>query len=615
MRKIAFFCGQLQLDSQRKVLEGIVDAARKDGNSVYVYSLTLTMDDDFNFGEAATVLKDDLSVYDGFIIYEESIYSAKIRDLIISRLKEYDKPGASIDCYIPGMINVSSDNEAAMTELSRHLIHEHGVRTVNFVSGPDDSIDAMTRKRVFVRELEETGVKFDEERCFVGDFYARSGRYAVEYYEEKGLLDADAYVCANDQMALGVFYALEARGIRVPEDTFLTGYDNIFEAANHYPRITSVNRSEEKLGEIAYENLIKAIEGEPYEESPYVPSQAVFAESCGCPLRRPVSHRTVVNENARSRLTEVRYAEMVSDISIELTSAQNIDDINDVLKKYVPDLGGDAFCFAYADGQEPTGKINLRIGIKYFDHGFADIDGKGYIDRNELDDNTTGGNCFIINALHYREKLSGFIVIRNSIMPLETEFYRIFAMNLSNAMEQVDNLTKMRQMIKTLDEMWVFDPLTHIYNRAGFFKFADEIVHKSRTLRQDMFFLFLDLDGLKTVNDVYGHEQGDKMICEMADILRKTRQKEDLLMRYGGDEFVVFGKGISESELNEKVEEIRRAMAEANEKEDRKYMIDASIGSYIVPYSNSLPISQLIELADQEMYKEKREKHRRRPGN
>lgn len=610
MRKIAFFCGQLQLDSQRKVLEGIVDAAKKDGNSIYVYSLTLTMDEDFNYGEASTVLKDDLSAYDGFIIYEESIYSPIIRDLLIARLKEYNKPGASIDCFIPEMINVSSDNESAMTDLSRHLIYDHGIRTANFVSGPVDSIDAVTRKKVFLTELEAAGVKFDEERCYVGDYFARSGRDAVEYFEEKGFLDAEVYVCANDQMALGVFYALEERGIRVPEDALLTGYDNIFEAANHYPRITSVNRSEEKLGEIAYKNLIKAIAGEDYEERPCVPSHAVFAESCGCALRRPVPHRVVVNENVRTKLTEIRYAEMVSDMSIELTGAQSNDDINSILKKYVPDLGGDAFCFAYIDENVPKGDNNFRVGVYYHDNEFVSVSDDGFIGRNIIDNDTTGGDCYIINAIHYRDRLFGFTVIRNSVMPLETEFYRIFAMNLSNAVEQVDNLVKMKQMIKTLDEMWIFDPMTHIYNRAGFFKFADEVALKAKSLKQDMFFLFLDLDGLKTVNDLYGHEMGDKMICEMADILRKTRKKDELLMRYGGDEFVVFGKEITESGLNEKIAEIRRAMAEVNEKEGRKYRIDASIGSHIVPYDNKMPISQLIELADQEMYKEKREKHK-----
>lgn len=615
MRKIAFFCGQLQLDSQRKVLEGIVNAAKEDGNSVYVYSLTLTLDDDFNSGEASAALRDDLSIYDGFIIYAESIYSPQIRARVISKLRTYNKPGASIDCLIPGMVNVSSDNESAMAELSKHLIYEHGVKTVNFISGPIDSIDAMTRKRVFLTELESSGVKFDEKRCFVGDFYARSGRSAVEYFEEQGLLDADAYVCANDQMALGAFYALEERGIRVPEDTLLSGYDNIFEAANHYPRITSVNRSEEKLGEVAYRSVLKALNGENYEKSLNVPSQAVFAESCGCPLGRPVSHRVVVNENVRTRLNETRYAEMVSNLSIELTSAQNMDDINMMLKKHVPDLGGDAFCFAYFDENSVPGEKTLRIGVNYYDHKFADVSEESLVDRDRVDNDSTGGSCYIINALHYRDKLFGFTVIRNSIMPLETEFYRIFAMNLSSAIEQVDNLSKMRQMIKTLDEMWVFDPMTHVYNRAGFFKFADEVAKEAKSQKQDMFFIFLDLDGLKSVNDVYGHEMGDKMICEMADILRKTRQKEELLMRYGGDEFVVFGKGISEAELNDKIAEIRRAMAEVNEKEDRDYKIDASIGSQIVPYNNSMPISQLIELADQAMYKEKREKHRRNKSN
>lgn len=611
MRKIAFFCGQLQLDSQRKVLEGIEKAALADGNSVYVYSLTLTCDDDFNLGEAAAALNDDLSVYDGFIIYAESIYSPQIRELVISKLKKESKPSASIDCFIPGMINVSSDNESAMADLSRHLIYDHGVKSVNFVSGPVDSIDAMTRKRVFLTELEASGVKFDEERSYVGDFYARSGRSAVEYFEKKGFLNADAYVCANDQMALGVFYALEERGIKVPDDTIISGYDNIFEAANHYPRITSVNRSEEMLGEIAYQNLIKAINGDPYDNAPIVRSEAVFAESCGCPLGRPVSHRAVVNENVRNKLNEARYAEMVSNLSIELTGARSIEELNDMLKKYVPDLGGDAFCLVYIDDVSADKRIP-RIGVNYYDHKFTDITDESRFSRGLLDKDSDRGNCYIINSLHYRDKWTGVTVIRNSRMPIATGFYRILAMNLSNAIEQVDNLCKMKQMIKTLDEMWVFDPMTHIYNRAGFFKFADEIAKEAKSSKQDMYFIFLDLDGLKEVNDVFGHETGDRVICEMADILRKTRQKEELLMRYGGDEFVVFGQGISEEELSEKVAKIRRAMAEVNDKGEREYRIDASIGSQIVPYDNTMPISQLIELADQAMYKEKREKHKQK---
>jgi diguanylate cyclase (GGDEF)-like protein len=194
-------------------------------------------------------------------------------------------------------------------------------------------------------------------------------------------------------------------------------------------------------------------------------------------------------------------------------------------------------------------------------------------------------------------------------MPLFSEFYRVLMMTLSSALERVWNVVKMQKMIKTLDEMWVFDPMTHVYNRAGFFKFSEKILEEARKVKEDMFFIFLDLDGLKKVNDAMGHETGDRMICDMADILRKNRNKEELLMRYGGDEFVVFGKGLSEKEIKKYVERIRKAMAELNLSGNREYRIDASIGYNMVPYDNDKPLSSLIELADQEMYKEKRKKH------
>ena len=293
MRNIAVFLGELQLDTQRKVLEGIAEAAKADGNNVVVYCLTLSKDEEFNIGESAAMQYDDFSIYDGFIIYSESIYSEKIRNIVIEKIRSQNRPCASIDCPIEGMINVSSDNESAMRALSDHLINEHKIKTVNFIGGPEDSIDAVTRKRVFIEEMEKAGLKFDEERYYVGDYYARSGRAAVKYFEKKGLLKADAYVCANDQMALGAFYALGDRGIRAPEDTLMSGYDNIFEAANNYPRITSVSRSEKKIGETAYRNVIKCIEGKKYNPNPVIESNPVFAESCGCDAVRPVNHRIV----------------------------------------------------------------------------------------------------------------------------------------------------------------------------------------------------------------------------------------------------------------------------------------------------------------------------------
>ncbi len=611
MHNIAFFLGELQLDSQRKVLEGIWEAARSDGNNIVVYCLTLSSDDEFNEGESAAMLYDDFSIYDGFIIYAESIYSEKIREVVINKIREQNKPCASIDFPLEGMINVSSDNETAMRVLSRHLIDVHKIRTVNFIGGPEDSIDAVIRKRVFIEEMEKSGLKFEDDRYFVGDYYARSGRAAIRYFEERGLLEADAYVCANDQMALGAFYALSDRGIRVPDDTILSGYDNIFEAANHYPRITTVNRFEEKVGEAAYKNVIRAIEGLRYED-PVIPSESVYAESCGCSEIRPVNHRVVVNRYSRNKLREARYAEMISELSVELTNARSTDDICTALRPRIPELGGDAFVvlmFEENEIEDPSDKP--CSGIDYSGGKYKSVTSENIDERHPRFGADDGGNLYIIYSLHYRERFYGLASIRNSTMPLFSEFYRVLMMTLSTALEQVANVQKMQKMIRTLDEMWVFDPMTHVYNRAGFFKFSEKILKEARETGEDMFFLFIDLDGLKNVNDAFGHETGDKMICDMADVLRKTRDKEELLMRYGGDEFVVFGKGISDKDVEHEIETIRRAMKDINAAGDRKYILDASIGYHMVPFDNEKPLSALIELADQEMYKEKRAKHKR----
>ncbi len=612
MRNIAFFAGELQLDSQRKVLEGIWQAAKEDGNNIVVYCLTLSADDSFNQGEAAAMLYDDFSVYDGYIIYSESIYSEKIRNVVIDKIRSQGKPAASIDDNIPGLIFVSSDNESAMRELSRHLIEEHDIKVVNFISGPDDSIDSVTRKRVFKEEMEKAGRSLDEKRCYTGDYYARSGRAAVKYFDEQGLLEADAYVCANDQMALGAFYALSDRGISVPADTILSGYDNIFEAANHYPRITTVNRYEEKIGRTAYKNVIRALDGKSYSEDPVVESDPVFAESCGCGAVRPVNHRLVVNQYSRNKLREARYSEMINELTVDLTNARSVDDICESLKPTVPELGGDAFTMLIGDLEGRSESDPSTIGgFRYNNGEFSSITRENFEERHPRFDADGGGNLHIIYSLHYRELFFGLASIRNSVMPLFSEFYRVLIMTLSSSLEQVNNIQKMEKMIKTLDEMWVFDPMTHVYNRAGFFKFSEQLMMDARAEQEDMFFIFLDLDGLKKVNDVLGHETGDRMICDMADVLRKTRNKEELLMRYGGDEFVVFGKGLSSEEVEEAIVKIRKAMEELNASGDREYKIDASIGYHMVPYDNEKPLSALIELADQEMYKEKREKHKR----
>lgn len=616
MRNLAVFIGELQLDTQNKVLRGIWDRASISGDDVFLYTMNLSENALFNRGEFGAIMDADFSKFDGFVVYAESIYSDELREKLIEKIAAQNKPCVSIDCYYPDMINISSDNDSAMREIVNHLVDVHDVKVVNYIGGPLDSIDAKVRFSVTKEILGAHGVTIPEERMYHGDYYAKSGHEAVKYFEQNGVLDADVYICANDQMALGAYYALSDRGIRVPEDVLMTGYDNIYEASNHYPRLTTTDREEAKFGAKIYELLVDAIAGIDVPKETVVTSKAVFRGSCGCSNDLEFEYGNSVNVYARKKLLSARYSEMVGQHGALLTSVLSVDDICESIKEIVPEIECEGLFMCVKSEDNAINEIDLALGYNGRDYLGKQTIGSDCEAYKKLllpkTDNKDVGRLYFINSIHYLDKYYGQLVVCDSKMPLESEFYHMFLMNIGNTFENVARYMQMMDMITKLDAMWVYDPMTHIYNRAGFFKFSDEIIHAARRTRKDLFIIFLDLDNLKRTNDECGHDQGDKMICDAVDVFRKVRGKEELLMRYGGDEFVILGMGYSDEAAQKYIAKIRKALDEYNRKSTLKYPISASIGYYIVDSMTDVPLDELIEVADQRMYEEKRVKHEAR---
>ena len=124
------------------------------------------------------------------------------------------------------------------------------------------------------------------------------------------------------------------------------------------------------------------------------------------------------------------------------------------------------------------------------------------------------------------------------------------------------------------------------------------------------YIIFMDADGLKTANDTLGHEMGDMMIREFGAIVHKNVSSEMLGMRYGGDEFVLFGgyKDGEEAQVEKIIESIREDIAEVNASRKYPFKLSASIGLSTDKAQNIESLDNVIELADQKMYEEKRAK-------
>jgi len=191
------------------------------------------------------------------------------------------------DAGMRGVDVVAADNWSGAYALVRHLLVEHGRRRLYHVDGPPSAPDAKIRRLAMQAVIDaQPGARL------VG---AHSGRFSVKSGEaaaERMLADfggpdrelPDAIVCSNDQMAIGVLRTLAARGIRVPEDVALVGFDDIYPATLCDPPLTTVRQPIRGIGERACEQLIERIANPTLRPSvELLPTELVIRSSCGCP--------------------------------------------------------------------------------------------------------------------------------------------------------------------------------------------------------------------------------------------------------------------------------------------------------------------------------------------
>jgi phosphoserine phosphatase RsbU/P len=185
----------------------------------------------------------------------------------------------------PDIASLSVDNTSGIRELTRHLIEKHGRRRVAFISGPNN--EAAQRFDGYRQALRECGVPYDERLVVAGDFTPPSGARAVAALLSRERGGCDAIVAGNDWMALGALDALASRGLRVPEDVALIGFDDIEPARFVTPPLTTVRQPPRQLGILAVRRVLAMASGVADTEAVFLATTIMVRESCGCIGPRP----------------------------------------------------------------------------------------------------------------------------------------------------------------------------------------------------------------------------------------------------------------------------------------------------------------------------------------
>ena len=182
----------------------------------------------------------------------------------------------------PASINVRCDNDSGIRALVHHLVIDHGYRSLGYVSGRADSPDNRTRSRAFETAAAEAGAEIDTGPDWQGNYSAAGGANVVASLLDAGRKLPRAILCANDQTALGVIHALAQRGIRVPHDVAITGFDDVPVARHLHPPLTTVRQPMLELGATAFDVLYARISAGAAELDTVLPVELIVRESCGC---------------------------------------------------------------------------------------------------------------------------------------------------------------------------------------------------------------------------------------------------------------------------------------------------------------------------------------------
>ncbi len=223
------------------------------------------------------------NIVDGLIILSNTIGHYVDNDTIKKFCEQFSPlPMISIALEIPNIHSIIPDNFGGMRDMIAHLIETHGCQNFAFIKGLKDNQDAEERFKAFQETLLSYNLKPDPELIVQGDFETESGKDAVGILLDERKVKFDVLVACNDDMALGALNELKARGINVPDDVAITGFDNLDYSVHITPPLTTISYSLYAQGWWAMDALLNLIEKKEVPQQIVLPAKLIPRRSCGC---------------------------------------------------------------------------------------------------------------------------------------------------------------------------------------------------------------------------------------------------------------------------------------------------------------------------------------------
>lgn len=558
-KRIALLLGQPGEDYQKNFITGFMKQAFLYNYDVCVFTMYHKIQESKprEVGESNIFNLIQYDSFDAVVIMGDTIQTPGVLYNIEKKLKETYK--GVVLCVDKASVNfpaIKMDHRTPIIQLVSHLIEKHGITDIAFLTGTKWHAHSAERLQAYMDCMKEYGLEVQENYVLYGDYWYDSGVKAVERLLQMNGKLPRAIACANDYMAIGVADGLTRKGYRVPEDVAVTGYGCTEEGRTSPQPITSVYMPAEAFGVYGADCVYALLNNSNMPV--FKPEYEFFTgSSCGC-------HNESVIPVAPVRAVWPIYATKgilhtnVDYLLEDMLSRNNFRGLMDTIQTYTYQIREfDSFHICLNASWDNTKKDDSNL----IRSGYADEiipvlkcgpSGKGEDQLNFTEKFPVGEmlphmnkdrdipKAYIFSPLHFEDVCFGYAVISyGNEAKFYGENYYMWLRNVMLGLEYYRRIAALRAQNQIIEEQKIMDSLTGLFDYNGFVKHAKPMIERVKSTNQYVGVLAIDVCEIGDINSKKGREAGDKVLVELARMLKESAGEGAMCCRLGNDEFVV----------------------------------------------------------------------------
>lgn len=629
-KKIAVFVNGYGMEALNATLKGIRQSETFSNYDFFIFVSYASYDtqENYNRGELNIYSLPKLKDYDGAIVYTNALNSVETGIEIVKAAVRANIPVISIGIEVEGSVCIDIDNITGMREIAEHLIEKHGVKRAAIIGGYIDHPESICRIETVKRVFYEHKLRISEKDIYYGNW----GNVLTTEAAGKITSDPsglpDAIICANDIMALACSTELTRLGYDLPKDIIVTGYDYNYGGQAFYPVLTTVTSDYESIGNKCIKVLDAILAGHEVPHKISMKSKLIVGESCRC-------HADASFDVKRREFGRKTYSESLDRTYLEtsertltniITDSPDYDSLRQNLMQHYAgehELVGDEFYIVIhnlymsnvmateEDVHENgvTGPVAPIVAIK---NGKITTDVRA--DRSRIvpgyDPESEHNHIFFIMPLHTGKYNYGYLVTSDGTRIMREHLdLNAYLEKLMLALRIQRSNIQLRIYNDSLKKITEIDTMTGLYNRLGYENKAIPIYEDSIRGDKMLMVMFIDINLMKRINDVFGHMSGDAAIRLTASAIKSNLKDDWIGVRFGGDEFMVIGSVKEPEEAEELKNAINNNIDKVNKDGVWSFRLSISSGYILSDKETKKSLSDYIKDADNLMYETKKKLH------